>query len=157
MLLLKIDHVVRKLDGCEHKVELATAGLALLANKELAAMPSMPVSLLEPAIDRQVEQSLLSLEAWLAPMSAAATKPTAQQSNVAELTAMIEARLPARMDNYEAPVTVKAKSEAPSAAEKKYEPHEPPLHTARTDTAPQSAAVRAKPPIALEANKEVPC
>ena len=53
MLLLKMDHVDSKLDSCEHKVELATAGLALLANKELAAMPSMPVSLLEPAIDRQ--------------------------------------------------------------------------------------------------------
>ena len=48
MLLLSMGHVVSKLDGCEHKVELATAGLALLANKELAAMPSMPVSLPAP-------------------------------------------------------------------------------------------------------------
>ena len=76
MLLLKMDHVVSKLDGCEHKVELATAGLALLANKELAAMPSMPLSLLEPADDRQVEQSTRSLEALPAPLSAEARKPT---------------------------------------------------------------------------------
>ena len=95
MLLFKVDHLASKLDSCEHNVELSSAGLALLANTALAAVPSMPLlSLLGAENERNVEQAIAKLEALQAPISAASQESATKQSNVAELTA-----------NYEAPVS----------------------------------------------------